>query len=108
VTTKYKDYPFDECAAAADKIALAGGLVFQKWTCAGCGERVTANLPNHWTEKGHHEERENGMFCGHVTDIRASGCNYMVVQSCGGRPDPGQSLFEYVMFGNRKSHPRSK
>jgi hypothetical protein len=70
---KYKDFPFDECMAAAKQLALDGALVHQKWTCDGCGDRVTANHPNTWTEFGHHED------CGHVTNIRKNGCNYMII-----------------------------
>jgi hypothetical protein len=75
---KYRNYPLHDCAKQAEKLAKAGCKVFQKWTCAECGERVTANLPNHWTEQGHHEEKADGSPCGCITDLRLAGCNYMV------------------------------
>lgn len=78
MTIRYNDHPLYECAAAADKLARAGCKVYQKWTCEKCGERVTGNEPNHWTEQGLHEERSDGSACGHITDLRIKGCNYMV------------------------------
>jgi hypothetical protein len=75
---KYNDYPLHECAREAEKLIAKGCDVYQKWTCAACGERVTANQPNHWTEQGHHEEKADGSPCGHITDIRLTGCNYIV------------------------------
>jgi hypothetical protein len=66
--------PYDECTKAAQALALDGATIYQKWTCAGCGETVTANKANHWTEMGHHED------CGHVTNMREQGCNYMLIK----------------------------
>jgi hypothetical protein len=73
-----KDFPLDECVAAAKEYVAEGALVFQKWTCDHCGERVTANAPNTFTEMGHHED------CGHWTNIRRKGCNYKLIWSIGG------------------------
>ena len=69
---RYNDYPIAECAEACEKIIAKGGTVYQKWTCDGCGERITANNPNTFTLKGHCEG------CNHITDIAAKGCNYLV------------------------------
>lgn len=69
---RYNDYPLKECIEAADKIVARGGTVYQKWTCSGCGGRITANNPNTFTVTGHCED------CGHITDIAARGCNYLV------------------------------
>jgi ribosomal protein S27AE len=82
--TKPKDYPLDECANAARNIIRdnPGALVFQKWTCAKCGERVTADHANVFTTLGLHSEREDGQKCGHVTNIASVGCNYMVHFQC--------------------------
>ena len=74
---KYNDYPLEECRRVADRLARAGCSIYQKWTCGKCGERVTANLANHWTEQGHHEERADDKPCGFVTDLRKTGCNYL-------------------------------
>jgi len=69
------DYPLQECAAAAEKILAKNKAVkiYQKWTCAKCGARVTANQPNVFTTMGHHED------CDGITDIAEQGCNYMVI-----------------------------
>lgn len=70
---KPNDYPLQECADAAEKLIDKGWLVFQKWTCDKCGDRVTANTPNTFTTLGHHEA------CGFITDITKTGCNYMII-----------------------------
>jgi transposase len=70
---KAKDFPFYEVVEAAKKFAEAGVQVHQKFTCAKCGTRQTIDTPNAFHTHGKCEE------CGHVTDIVASGCNYMLV-----------------------------
>jgi hypothetical protein len=71
---KYKDYPFAECAAVADQQIKDGATIYQKWTCDGCGRRVTANNPNFFTVKGHCEH------CDTITDVAAKGCNYSLMK----------------------------
>lgn len=40
-------------------------LVFLKWTCPGCGERVMANEPNSYAGGGYvHEQKADGALCG--------------------------------------------
>lgn len=73
---QYKDHPIEECLERALPFIEKGATVYQKWTCARCGERVTANNPNTFTELGHHEEKADGTACGYVTDIRKTGCNW--------------------------------
>jgi transcription initiation factor IIE alpha subunit len=70
---KYKDFPFDEIIEAAKKFAEDGLNVHQKFTCTKCGSRQTIDTPNAFHTHGRCEE------CDHVTDIVASGCNYMLV-----------------------------
>lgn len=72
---KYRDFPIAECAAACDKLIKDGATIYQKWTCDGCGRRITANNPNTFTVEGHCED------CGHVTNIAAKGCNYLLIQT---------------------------
>lgn len=39
--------------------------IYLKWTCPGCGDRVTAEEPNAFHTGGYdHVERENGTPCG--------------------------------------------
>ena len=78
---EYKNYPLEEIADAAEHILRTyprGTAIYQKWTCAGCGDRVTGNNPNEIHEQGHHED------CGHITDMRKTGCNYSVHTVVGG------------------------
>ena len=70
------DWPFEDCVRAADKLARAGCLTYQKWTCGRCGDRVTANDANVFTRQGHHEERADGSPCDFTTNIKR--CNYRV------------------------------
>ncbi len=70
----YRDFPLLECMTAAETLITGGDTVFQKWTCAKCGERVTANAENTFTARGSHDD------CGGETDLVQSGCNYMVIR----------------------------
>jgi hypothetical protein len=79
--TEYKNYPLAECIAAVQQILRTsppGTAIYQKWTCIGCGERVTGNTPNELFELGHHQD------CGRITNIRETGCNYSVHMAIGG------------------------
>ncbi len=71
----YNDYPIEECAAALEPLVAKGCKFYQKLTCEKCGDRVTGKNPNALHTEGYHEE------CGHTTDIRKSGCNYMLIGS---------------------------
>jgi hypothetical protein len=66
------DYPFDEVAAAAEKLANAGHKIHQKFTCAGCGQRLTIEEPNVFYTEGTCDQ------CPAVTNIREQGCNYLI------------------------------
>lgn len=67
-----KDYPFDEIAAAVKEHAHSGRYCYQKFSCAKCGNRLTMEQANVLYTKGTCDS------CGHVTDIRAQGCNYIL------------------------------
>lgn len=73
MTKKQLDYPFDEVTKTAQDYIALGAQVFQKFTCAGCGARQTIDEPNRFYTSGKCQE------CGHVTDIRKQGCNYLLV-----------------------------
>jgi hypothetical protein len=66
------NYPLDECAAKAERLVAAGAQVYQKFTCSSCGSRQTIDTPNVFYTTGRCEE------CGHITNIKADGCNYLV------------------------------
>jgi hypothetical protein len=69
---KPNDHPFEVIAEAVKAHALAGRECFQKFTCAKCGQRLTMEDPNVLYTKGHCDK------CGHMTDIKAQGCNYLL------------------------------
>jgi hypothetical protein len=66
-------HPFDGVVADADKYIREGWSIYQQFNCAACGTKQTMETPNRLYTKGTCEE------CGHVTDIRRDGCNYMLV-----------------------------
>jgi hypothetical protein len=68
----FRDYPFGEVTTKAEALANAGHEVFQKFTCAGCGARLTIGEPNIFHETGTCDK------CETITDIKKQGCNYMV------------------------------
>ncbi len=68
-----KNLPFYEVAERAQRCIQQGHLIFQKFTCAQCGERQTMPDPNAFYELGRCEE------CGHITDIVKEGCGFMMV-----------------------------
>lgn len=69
---KYKDFPFEEVASAAEKLATDGFYVHQKWTCDHCGSRQTMPDANVFYRAGICEE------CKKETNIAERGCNYLV------------------------------
>ena len=89
---KHTDFPWDEVCKSAEQLALDGHLVYQKWTCAGCGARIGSSRPNYFTEQGRCEEPG----CGHITNIKKQGCNYMVIASS----DP-----RFLQMLHNKSNP---
>lgn len=67
------DYPFYDVLAEAERLFKKGHDVYQKFTCSHCGNRLTIDVPNSFHKEGHCDS------CGHMTNIEAQGCNYMVV-----------------------------
>lgn len=67
------DYPFTEIALAVEEHAKMGHRCYQKFTCDNCGERLGIDTPNIMHTKGICEK------CGHITDIVAKGCNYLLI-----------------------------
>lgn len=65
------DFPFDEVVRTADQKISEGMTVYQKYTCAGCGVRLTIEEPNVFHKLGKCDK------CPAVTDIVKQGCNYM-------------------------------
>jgi len=71
--TKSLDHPFDTIIASATEQIEAGATVYQKFTCAGCGNRLGMGEPNVFHTKGSCDK------CDAITDIRKQGCNFMAV-----------------------------
>jgi hypothetical protein len=67
------DYPLDEILAEADRLIAQGAKVYQKFTCAGCGQRLTIEEPNVFYKSGTCDK------CNVITTIKT--CNYMVIWS---------------------------
>jgi hypothetical protein len=74
---KYRDFPFEDAAAAMEDLVNEGLTVHQKFTCEACGQRLTMAIPNKIFETGGCDK------CGHVTDIRKTGCNYLYIAKLG-------------------------
>ena len=75
-----RDYPFEEMCAQAQAKIREGVLVYQKFTCSGCGARLKIEEPNvFWDEAGCEK-------CGTKTNIKEQGCNfqYTMVLHIGG------------------------
>jgi Zn finger protein HypA/HybF involved in hydrogenase expression len=70
---RYLDHPFDEVAATAQEKIAEGATVYQKFTCAKCGQRLTIEEPNVFFTEGHCDK------CGAITDIKKRGCNYLII-----------------------------
>lgn len=67
------DFPFEECVKAASELIVKGGVkVFQKFSCVGCGARLTVEEPNKFFTHGSCDK------CPAVTDIKKNGCNYLL------------------------------
>lgn len=67
-----KLHPFYECVAEAEKHMRTGADVYQQFNCSGCGRKQTMDVANTFHKLGRCEE------CGHITNIEADGCNYML------------------------------
>ena len=68
-----KNHPFADVCESAEQRIREGHTVFQKFTCGNCGVRQTIDVPNTFYLYGRCEE------CNHVTDLRESGCNYLLM-----------------------------
>ena len=72
------DFPWDDVVRRAAEMTASGAYVFQKFTCAGCGNRLTMDEPNRLYETGTCDN------CPTVTNIKERGCNFMLYMG----PDP--------------------
>ena len=82
-----RDYPFEEMCAQAQAKIKQGMLVYQKFTCSGCGARLMIEEPNKFYEEADCAQ------CKALTDIKKQGCNYSMVMTLhiGGRNAKAES-----------------
>ncbi len=66
-------YPFDAVLKQANEAIERGGEAYQQFTCGGCGNKLTMDVANTFWTSGSCDK------CGAITDIKAAGCNFMVV-----------------------------
>jgi hypothetical protein len=67
------DLPFRECIHRANALIHQGFRVYQKFTCDGCGNRLTIETPNSFHRTGVCDN------CPTVTNIEDKGCGFMAV-----------------------------
>lgn len=70
-----------ECIERAAPLIESGATIHQKFTCLACGSRQTMAEANKFFTRGKCEE------CGHITNIEAQGCNYLVMWGKKTRPE---------------------
>lgn len=75
MTQVYRNHPFLECVQAAEDRIKSGWMIYQKFSCEKCMERLTIPDANKFYTTGSCQK------CGHVTDIVKTGCNYSAVWS---------------------------
>jgi hypothetical protein len=71
MTDDTENFPLLEIEETALRVVNSGGFIYQKWTCGGCGARITGNKKNFLAIQGHCEK------CDYTTDLLVTGCNYV-------------------------------
>lgn len=71
------DHPFAEVVAQVEHLRRTrpGVLCYQKFTCAGCGNRLGIEEPYRFYTQGTCDE------CDAITNIEKQGCNYILVMT---------------------------
>jgi hypothetical protein len=69
----YGDLPFEEAYRRAKYWISQGCIIFQKFTCEKCGQRLTMEMPNVFYRAGSCDK------CGHITQIDKCGFIVMVL-----------------------------
>jgi DNA-directed RNA polymerase subunit RPC12/RpoP len=72
----YENFTIEECAARVGPLVQKKKAHFyQKWSCAKCWARNTMDEPDVFFSIGRCEH------CGHFTDLKVTGCNYLLIAS---------------------------
>jgi hypothetical protein len=68
------NYPMDDILTEVNKVLENPNVsVYQKFTCAGCGNRLTIEEPNTFYTSGKCDK------CEAITDIKKDGYNFLVI-----------------------------
>jgi hypothetical protein len=67
------DHPFYEVVWSVARMNAAGGTCYQKFTCDGCGNRLTMDVPNKMYTEGACDN------CDTITNIEKKGCNFLLI-----------------------------
>lgn len=70
-----RNYPWSDAIKAAEDLANDGHAFYQKFTCEKCNARLTMEQVNTFYTHGKCDQ------CQHITDIRETGFNYLLVIS---------------------------
>lgn len=74
MTKEFNDYPIEEVQQTLIKLNRIRPVHWhQKFTCEKCGSRQTMEDMDKLYAFGKCEE------CGHTTDLRVAGCNYLLI-----------------------------
>ena len=74
----YKNYPVVEILKAWERLIPQGWVLFQKFSCEKCMQRLEIDEPNKFYTVATCDK------CGHFTDIAKTGCNYTAIKSLNG------------------------
>ena len=81
---EHNDIDVFQLAVEMEQLVRRGFLVFVKWDCEKCGERVTCEQPNKiFTEGYTHTEKKDGTPCGHTSFPAKFGMMVMGVMAYG-------------------------
>lgn len=72
---EYHDFPWEQIVKKVADLVSEGHLCYQKFSCEKCDERLGIDRPNTLYETGHCDK------CGHITNIKERGCNYLLVMN---------------------------
>jgi len=94
----YNDYEIADMLPRIDELIQQGCLVFLKWTCPWCEERVTASEPNVYRTEGYlHEDKADGEWCG--STYYGTRFNYVMVFSMSPAGDEAMEQLKKAMEG---------
>lgn len=75
----YNDYPFEQVCKRVKELADQGHRCYQRFICEHCGQKLHMEEANKFFMEGNCDQ------CGKTTNIKARGCNYLLIM---GKPQP--------------------